>query len=68
MKEIKFGFNQGYVHDIYEAFQSHRIIGSLYPANPVASVFFYWTGIFNRAIALSAFPIKEQLKITWTIS
>jgi len=63
MKEIKFEYNQGYVHDIYEAFQSHPIIGSLYPANPAAGVFFQWMGVFNRAIAMSVFPIKEQLKI-----
>jgi len=55
------------MHDIYEAL--HPVIGSLYPAkNPAAGVFFEWMGIFNRAIALSAFSIKEQLKITWTIS
>jgi len=68
MKQIKFEYNPGSVHDIYEAFQSHPVIGSLYPANPAAGVFFEWMGIFNRVIALSAFSIKEQLKITWTIS
>jgi hypothetical protein len=64
MKEIKFEYNPQSMHDMYEAFQSHPVIRSLYPANPAVCVFFEWMGIFNRAIVLSAFSIKEQLKIS----
>ena len=62
MKQIRFDYNQGSVYDIYKAFQSHPIIGSLYPVNPASFVFFDWNGIFNRAISLYASPIKELNK------